>query len=99
MDCNTGVVSISWNESTPEVVHTISAIDVVGHQHNCSGTSGGCDLSTLSCGMKYNVTITPSRKGCVGRDSPTKMITTGKEDWTDAENLIFTLKSYLPLSF
>lgn len=84
MDCNTGVVSVSWNESWPEVMHTVSAVDVAGHQHNCSGTTSGCDLSTLSCGTKYNVTITPSRKGCVGRDSPTKMITTGKEEWTDA---------------
>lgn len=65
-------------------MHTVSAVDAAGHQHNCSGTTGGCDLGTLSCGTKYNVTITPSRNGCVGTDSPTKMITTGKEEWTDA---------------
>lgn len=93
MDCSTGVVSVSWNESSPEVVHTVLALDVQGHQHNCSGTTGGCDLSTLSCGTTYNVTITPSRNGCVGRDSPTKMITTGKEEWTDVSSLILALRN------
>lgn len=81
LDCNTGIVSVSWNESSPEVVHTVSAVDAAGHQHNCSGTISSCDLITLSCGTMYNVSITPSRNGCVGRDSPTKVITTGKEEF------------------
>lgn len=70
-------------------MHTVLAVDATGKQHNCSGTSGGCDLSKLSCGTKYNITITPSRNGCVGRDSPTKMITTGKEEWTNDYNSSF----------
>lgn len=81
VNCSDGIVSVTWNNSVPGVVHTVSAVDTTGHRHNCSGTSSGCDLSTLKCGTEYNITITPSRNGCVGKDSPTKMITTGKEQW------------------
>lgn len=79
VNCATGVVSVTWDNSVPGVVHTVSAVDTTGRRHNCSSTNGSCNLSTLECGTEYNVTITPSRNGCVGRDSPTKMITTGKD--------------------
>lgn len=79
VNCSTGVVSVTWNNSVAGVMYTVSAVDAMGHQQNCSSINGGCDLSTLACGTEYNVTITPSRDGCVGRDSPTKMIKTGKD--------------------
>ncbi|XP_071342815.1 uncharacterized protein [Trachinotus anak] len=75
VNCSTGVVSVTWNNSVAEVLYMVSAVDETGHQHNCTGTDSGCILSTLECGTEYNVTITPSRNGCVGRDSPTKVIT------------------------
>ncbi|XP_074491158.1 uncharacterized protein fndc7b [Sebastes fasciatus] len=76
VNCSTGIVSITWNNTMAGVVHTVSAVDATGRQHNCSGTNSGCDLTMLGCGMEYNVTITPSRDGCVGRDSSTQMIKT-----------------------
>lgn len=60
------------------VVYAVSAVDAAGRQHNCSGTNTGCDLGMLECGTEYNVTVTPSRNACVGRDSATKLIKTGK---------------------
>ncbi|XP_068446237.1 uncharacterized protein [Clinocottus analis] len=76
VNCATGVVSVTWNSSVAGVVHTVSAVDAAGRRHNCSGTNAGCNLSTLDCGTEYNVTVTPSRNGCVGRDSPTQLIKT-----------------------
>uniref|UniRef100_A0A8P4G5R4 Fibronectin type-III domain-containing protein n=1 Tax=Dicentrarchus labrax TaxID=13489 RepID=A0A8P4G5R4_DICLA len=76
VNCTTGIVSVTWNTSVAGVVHTVSAVDAAGQRHNCTGTNSGCDLSTLECGMKYNVSVTPSLNGCVGRDSHTEMITT-----------------------
>nr|XP_046247875.1 uncharacterized protein LOC124060678 [Scatophagus argus] len=76
INCTTGIVSVSWNSSLSGVAHTVSAVDAAGRRHNCSGTHSGCNLSTLECGTEYNVTITPSRDGCTGRDTPMKMITT-----------------------
>ncbi|CAB1419900.1 unnamed protein product [Pleuronectes platessa] len=61
--CGTGVVSVAWNNSVAGVEYTVSAVDKTGQTHNCTDTSSGCDLSTLECGTKYNVTITPSRNG------------------------------------
>lgn len=78
LNCTSGVVSLTWNSSEAGVVHMVSAVDRTGHQHNCSGTTGGCKLSTLECGKQYNVSITPVRNGCVGRNSATPVITTGK---------------------
>ncbi|KAM7387685.1 hypothetical protein PAMP_023907 [Pampus punctatissimus] len=79
LDCNTGIVSVTWTNSVAGVVYTVSAIDTIGRRHNCSSTTNCCDLSTLECGTQYNITITPSRNGCVGRDSLTKTIMTGKD--------------------
>lgn len=79
VNCTTGVASVTWNDSMPGVMYTVLAVDTMGRQHNCSSTDSGCDLSMLECGTKYNISITPSRNGCVGRDSPQKMITTGKD--------------------
>ncbi|XP_059196342.1 uncharacterized protein LOC131977156 [Centropristis striata] len=76
VDCATGVLSVTWNNSMPGVVYTVSAVDAAGHRHNCNGTNAGCDLTMLECGTEYNVSITPSRDGCVGEDSPTQMIKT-----------------------
>lgn len=79
LDCNTGVVSVNWTDSVAEVLYTVLATDAAGRQHNCSSQMNFCDLTTLECGTQYNITITPSRDGCVGRDSPMKTITTGKD--------------------
>lgn len=81
VNCNTSIVAVAWNyTSLSDVLHTVTAVDAAGRQHNCSGvSSSGCDLTTLDCGTKYNLTVTPSRNGCGGRDSPTKTITTGEE--------------------
>ncbi|XP_039902211.1 uncharacterized protein LOC120742836 [Simochromis diagramma] len=76
VNCGTGIVSVTWNNSVAGVMYTVSAADAKGARHNCSSTDNGCNLSTLACGMQYNVTITPSRNECVGKDSQTKMVKT-----------------------
>lgn len=78
VNCGTGVVSVTWNNSVAGVMYTVSAADAKGARHNCSSTNSGCNLSTLACGTQYNVTITPSRNECVGKGSQTKMVKTGK---------------------
>ncbi|TMS20298.1 Fibronectin type III domain-containing protein 7 [Larimichthys crocea] len=79
VDCTTGVLSVTWSNSVPGVVYTVSAVDTAGPNYTCSGTTSGCSISTLECGTRYNVTITPSMDGCVGRDSPVQVVTTGKD--------------------
>ncbi|XP_040040842.2 uncharacterized protein fndc7b [Gasterosteus aculeatus] len=76
INCASGVASVTWNSSMAGVVYAVSAVEAAGRQHNCSGTNTGCDLGMLECGTEYNVTVTPSRNGCVGRDSATKLIKT-----------------------
>ncbi|XP_008292889.1 uncharacterized protein fndc7b [Stegastes partitus] len=76
VNCSTGNVSVTWNNSMPGIVYTVFAVDAMGYRHNCSGTNRGCTLNTLKCGTEYSVTITPSRGDCVGKDSHTKMIMT-----------------------
>ncbi|XP_061884565.1 uncharacterized protein LOC133635404 [Entelurus aequoreus] len=76
VDCDTGTVRVNWTNSVAGVVYAVSAVDLSGRQHNCSATDGGCDLSTLDCGKEYNITVIPSRDGCVGRHSPSRWIQT-----------------------
>ncbi|XP_029988577.1 fibronectin-like [Sphaeramia orbicularis] len=76
VDCDTGVVSVSWTGGATAILYDVLAVDADGYQCNCSSTDTGCDLNMLKCGTEYSVTITPSRDGCVGRNSPTKQIQT-----------------------
>ncbi|XP_027882788.1 uncharacterized protein fndc7b [Xiphophorus couchianus] len=76
VDCSSGVVSVTWNNSVSGVVYTVSAVDEEGRAHNCSGTNSGCNINTLQCGTEYNVSITPSWDACVGRASATTLIST-----------------------
>ncbi|PWA21255.1 hypothetical protein CCH79_00009504 [Gambusia affinis] len=76
VDCSSGVVSVTWNNSISGVVYTVSAVDEEGRAHNCSGTNSGCNIDTLQCGTEYNVSITPSWDACVGQNSDAVLIST-----------------------
>ncbi|KAK2835181.1 hypothetical protein Q5P01_015665 [Channa striata] len=76
LNCSSGVVSVTWSSHVAQAVYTVSAVSTTDHQHHCNSTSGGCDISALKCGKEYNISITPSRNGCVGRTSSTQVIKT-----------------------
>ncbi|XP_054646058.1 uncharacterized protein LOC129188936 [Dunckerocampus dactyliophorus] len=76
VDCETGIVFVNWTNSIAGVMYAVSAVDASGREHNCSAANSGCGLNTLDCGKEYNITVTPSRDGCVGTDSPTMWIQT-----------------------
>ncbi|KAF7202765.1 putative LOC107392962-like protein [Nothobranchius furzeri] len=76
VNCDTGDFFVNWNNGIPGVVYTVSAVNASGFKYNCSGTTSGCHLSSLECGTQYNLTITPARNGCVGRNSSTHVVST-----------------------
>ncbi|XP_067369826.1 mucin-3B [Channa argus] len=76
LNCSSGILSVTWNSPVAEVVYTVSAVSTTDHQHNCNSTNGSCDLNALKCGKQYDITITPSRNGCVGTTSSTQVIKT-----------------------
>ena len=61
------------------VLYTVLAADASGQRHNYSAAHTGCELSTLECGTEYNLTVTPSRDGCVGVDSAYELVKTGRD--------------------
>ena len=79
VDCATDVVSVSWSGSMAGVLYTTTALGSDGQWHNCTGHTG-CSLSTLSCAMQYNVSITPASGACVGSQSPSQLVRTGEEN-------------------
>ena len=78
MDCGTSVVSVSWNGSAAGTLYTATALGSDGQRHDCTGRAG-CSLSTLGCATEYNVSITPARGACMGSQSPTQLVRTGKD--------------------
>ncbi|XP_062308247.1 uncharacterized protein LOC134012721 [Osmerus eperlanus] len=74
VNCSTSVAAVTWNNSVAGVLYTATAVCSGGRLFTCSAPQTGCNLSNLTCGMEYNVTVTPSRGGCVGADSPVQRI-------------------------
>jgi hypothetical protein len=84
VDCATNVVTVTWDNSVAEVLYTVTAECPSGQHYTCNVTGMGCDLSTLSCGTEYNVTVTPSHVtpshgGCVGVNTPSQLVKTGRD--------------------
>ncbi|XP_071200535.1 mucin-3B [Salvelinus alpinus] len=76
VDCATNVVTVTWDNSVAEVLYTVTAECPSGQHYTCNVTGMACDLSTLSCGTEYNVTVTPSHGGCVGVNTPSQLVKT-----------------------
>ncbi|KAL2090270.1 hypothetical protein ACEWY4_014958 [Coilia grayii] len=65
LDCDTGVVSVSWEPSDGASNYTVVADAGVGYASEC--TSDGdtvCEFSDLLCGMTYSITVSASDGTC-----------------------------------
>ncbi|XP_012990390.2 uncharacterized protein LOC105029012 isoform X2 [Esox lucius] len=76
VDCATNIVTVNWDNSVAGVLYTVTAKGIGGQHFTCNTEDVGCDLRNLSCGVEYNVTVTPSKDDCVGVSTPSVLVKT-----------------------
>ncbi|KAJ8376161.1 hypothetical protein SKAU_G00067410 [Synaphobranchus kaupii] len=74
--CGSSAASVSWEAAKGAVRYVAAAEDSGGNVVSC-GTSGtACNLTGLSCGRTYNVSVTALDEECVGGRSESHTLTT-----------------------
>uniref|UniRef100_A0A8C1RPT0 Fibronectin type-III domain-containing protein n=1 Tax=Cyprinus carpio TaxID=7962 RepID=A0A8C1RPT0_CYPCA len=59
LSCGSDTASVSWAASSGLVsYYTVTAVDDNRHTLTCNSSSTSCDISGLSCGQAYNVSVT-----------------------------------------
>uniref|UniRef100_A0A9J8DFI8 Fibronectin type-III domain-containing protein n=1 Tax=Cyprinus carpio carpio TaxID=630221 RepID=A0A9J8DFI8_CYPCA len=77
LSCGSDTASVSWAASSGRVsYYTVTAVDDNGHTLTCNSSSTSCDISGLSCGQAYNVSVTAMSVDCTGQRSEVRRIST-----------------------
>ncbi|MBN3280690.1 FNDC7 protein, partial [Polyodon spathula] len=69
VDCETGIVSVSWEDSKGAVSYTATAQGSGGYSSSCNTTHTTCELSDLLCGHGYSLTVTAADDTCTSIES------------------------------
>uniref|UniRef100_A0A8C1BB54 Fibronectin type-III domain-containing protein n=1 Tax=Cyprinus carpio carpio TaxID=630221 RepID=A0A8C1BB54_CYPCA len=81
LSCGSDTASVSWAASSGLVsYYTVTAVDDNGHTLTCNSSSTSCDISGLSCGQAYNVSVTAMSVDCTGQRSEVRRISTAPCD-------------------
>ncbi|XP_069825096.1 receptor-type tyrosine-protein phosphatase beta-like isoform X2 [Dendropsophus ebraccatus] len=76
IDCQTNNVAVSWNGSPGSRNYTALMISPGGDIHTCNTTSTACNITGLSCGTTYNLSVTVCNSQCLGDSSAEVEVTT-----------------------
>ncbi|KAF7660957.1 hypothetical protein LDENG_00272160 [Lucifuga dentata] len=76
VNCDSGVVAVSWEQSKGAHYYTVTAQGNGGYEssHNSSQTS--FEFDDLLCGLSYSVTVSASDDSCISAESNAKQINT-----------------------
>lgn len=73
-DCDSNRARISWQSRWPSGRHTATLQEANGAQVTCtSNTVSNCNVTSLPCGRKYNVTVAYSDGTCSSTSAPIRM--------------------------
>ncbi|XP_041125693.1 uncharacterized protein LOC121326478 isoform X3 [Polyodon spathula] len=64
MQCATNSALLSWDQSNRTLQYFVSAIASGGEKLSCNSQKPGCTIDRLTCGTKYNFTVTASNGVC-----------------------------------
>ncbi|KAG2461556.1 FNDC7 protein, partial [Polypterus senegalus] len=68
-DCDTGTVTVSWEESSGATFYTVMAHGSRGYLTTCNATGTECQLTDLLCSHSYNITVTATDDMCTSLES------------------------------
>ncbi|XP_029474400.1 uncharacterized protein LOC115100214 [Rhinatrema bivittatum] len=75
-DCGRGVVDVSWESTSSELVYTATAQGNIGYPKSCTTSNATCEISDLLCGHTYTVTVTAEDFICTSTESTTAVVKT-----------------------
>ncbi|XP_066508134.1 fibronectin type III domain-containing protein 7-like [Hoplias malabaricus] len=65
--CDSNMTTVSWSASTGNVAYYVASADAgSGLTLTCNSSSTSCDITGLTCGQVYNVSVSAYGNGCVG---------------------------------
>ncbi|XP_026111092.1 fibronectin type III domain-containing protein 7-like [Carassius auratus] len=77
LSCGSDTASVSWAASSGLVsYYTVTAVDDNGRTLTSNSNRTSCDISGLSCGQAYNVSVTAMSVDCTGQRSEVRRIST-----------------------
>ncbi|XP_056336881.1 uncharacterized protein fndc7rs1 [Danio aesculapii] len=76
VNCTTGAVSLSWNQSKMAVSYSAVAQSSGGYTSVCNSIGTACVFSDLLCGMNYSLAVTASDGTCRTAPSQPILLTT-----------------------
>ncbi|KAK1165326.1 hypothetical protein AOXY_G13825 [Acipenser oxyrinchus oxyrinchus] len=76
VDCESGIVSVSWEDSQGAVSYTATAQGSGGYSSSCNTTDTTCELSDLLCGHGYSLTVTAADDTCTSIESSSRSFNT-----------------------
>ncbi|XP_051554352.1 fibronectin-like [Myxocyprinus asiaticus] len=69
LSCSSNIATVSWGNSQGAELYSVTAISVNGLSANCTSSSTSCDLSTLTCGETYTITVKAKGSNCNSENS------------------------------
>ncbi|XP_051990921.1 fibronectin type III domain-containing protein 7-like [Xyrauchen texanus] len=69
LSCSSNIATVSWGRSQGAELYSVTAISINGLSANCTSASTSCDLSTLSCGETYTITVKSKGSNCSSENS------------------------------
>ncbi|XP_065133048.2 uncharacterized protein fndc7rs1 [Paramisgurnus dabryanus] len=76
VDCTSGNISLSWDQSVGAVSYTATAQGNGGYASVCNSTGPACAFSNLLCGMNYSFSVSASDGTCSTAPSQSVLLTT-----------------------
>ncbi|KAJ8274470.1 hypothetical protein COCON_G00090950 [Conger conger] len=64
VDCEAEMAMLSWDFGEGAESYTATVVGIGGHQASCTTPDNHCNVTVLSCGETYNLTLTSTNQEC-----------------------------------
>ncbi|XP_026061504.1 fibronectin [Carassius auratus] len=69
VSCSSNIATVTWGSSQGAELYTVTASSVNDLSANCTSPSTSCDLSALTCGQSYIITVKAKGSNCSSGNS------------------------------
>ncbi|XP_016147370.1 uncharacterized protein [Sinocyclocheilus grahami] len=69
VSCSSNIATVTWGSSQGAELYTVTASSANVLSANCTSPSTSCDLSTLTCGESYTITVKAKGSNCSSGNS------------------------------
>lgn len=77
LECSSNVALVKWENSGPDQIQVVTAVDSRGVVTTCNSSSSNCTFSQLSCGERYAVSVVGHTATCSSQPAVAEAFYTG----------------------